>query len=188
MNEDFSLKTYEMTILQHCIGKNLIKLFSAEKPDDGEFWKPVFLTFDDITIKLQNILTTANYFDDTEDCGRLSVELASNYPVSDDTKYIKNVNQNVKDVRLLINRISFPSQDNMEPYKFIYPRALIFELSDRALTIERGWRFQEYLKIRLQDINQLHLVDEFDEWYDPDEDDAKPELTQEVILLKDYQK
>ena len=139
--------------------------------------------FDDTTIKLQNVLTTANYFDDTEDCGRLSVEQAANHSVSDNTNYIKDINQTIQNVHLLVNHISFPAQDNVEPYKFIYPRVLIFEFSDRVLTIERGWRFQEYLTIQLQDKNQLHLVDEFDEWYDPDEDNVKPILKQEIISL-----
>lgn len=180
MNEDFSLTKNELELLNSMLGSKIYRLTSPKPPEGDEFWWPVTLVSDNHNITISNQLTVANYFDGTEDCGRLSVIAAD---VAETAVYEKNINQCVSDIKLVINTIKYSAQINHAAYSFVYPRALIFEFGSSCLLIERGWRFQEYLTINIQMLKNITLTDELPEWYDPDEDVVKPQLTQKIISI-----
>lgn len=177
MNEDFSLSKDELLLLTSMVGTKISTLSSSNPPDDDEFWWPLTLVGENRSIAISNEITTANYFAGSEDCGRLSISSAT---LPADTIYAKNINQRVTDIKVVTNVITFPEQAGCTAYSFIYPRALIFEFAHNALVIERGWRFQEYLIVSLQMLDDINLADELLEWYDPDEDAIKPQLTQKI--------
>lgn len=183
MNEDFSLHNEEIQLLQGLIGTTLQKISTNEAPEVDEFWWPLYLTGDGKTVKIFNDMRAANYFDTMEDCGRLTIAAGESVVPK---VYTKNVGQSIQDIELVTNHIHFPPQEatDLAAFNFEYPRALIFKFSDSVLTIERGWRFQEYLVAKLQDKSQVELVDEYPEWFDADDpNDPRPEFRQSIVSV-----
>lgn len=183
MNENFSLHPDEIELLKSVVGANLEILGTQETPENDEFWYPIFLKFDRRTLKVSNDLSVANYFDGKEDCGRLTIaDGGQEFPDA----YTKMIMQPVNDIEIVTNCIAFPRQEaeGISAFKFIYPRALIFKFPDSVLSIERGWRFQEYLVAKLQDNSQIELIDEYDEWFDADDPaDIRPDFTQTTVSV-----
>ena len=177
MNENFSLNPHEIKLLRQTIDQKIISLNTSHIPDEYDFWWPLYIELDGISLKITSELTVANYFDGKEDCSRLTIRASKDETPVD---YVKTIQQVVHDVVIITKIISFPGTDtdNNVPFQFTYPRALLFQLDNCVLTIERGWHFEEYLMARLQDKNDIELTDELPDWYDPDEDCVKPTIRQ----------
>ena len=181
MNEDFSLKKEELQCLQRCIGKDVLMLCTGQEPENGEFWWPIYLRFDDRDVlKVENRMTAANYFDGKEDCGRLSVaKVKENIP----DVYTKTIRQTIQNVKVVTNMVHYPATETAKEFRFVYPKALIFEMSDGVLVVERGWFFQEALNVHLQSDKTVSIDDEMADWYDPSEDEVKPLIEQRTTSL-----
>jgi len=186
MNEDFSLRPDEIALIRPFLHDRLRRIISKDRPDqidEDEFWQPVQVEFDGGAFQVYNDLVVANYFDGKEDCGRMTV-----LPPEEITgpAYVMEINQPVKNILLATNRIRFsePGEYELSPFEFTYPRALIFCFDRNILTIERGWHFMEYLKVRYHEgIPWTVLTGEFFDWYDPECDDVCPDFQQTIVPI-----
>ena len=183
MNEDFSFNESEIKLLKKMIGEKLISLHTEHAPDENEYWWPIYIKFNNFSLTVVGQMTAANYYDGKEDCSRLTIK--NNKDIIP-AVYIKTVRHVVQDVILVNNIItySYPDSPKTSFFKFIYPRALLVILDNCILTIERGWHFENYLVMRLQDKNHVELIDELPEWYDSEEDQIKPVIKQTRISVK----
>lgn len=186
IEENFSLSDVEIKLLKNLIGKKILCIESLIFPGDDDFWWPVRIDTDSSKVIVCNDLTVAKYFETEEDCGRLSIKEGGGVEFQEEENkkiYNKKINRIVEDVIVVEDKIIFPEDKEYSSYKFIYPIAIIIKFNDDSLVIERGWIFQEYMNIQLQDNNMINVREELSDWYDPDEDNTVPEIIRNTISL-----
>jgi len=179
IEENFSLTKAEIDILRSSIGKNLISIETGHSPDGDDFWWPVRINADMNNFMLSAPLKPARYFQGTEDCSRLSVHKKENF----ESVFLKNINEYIQGINIIVDEVRFPKSEGCESYKSTYPIAIVFDFGNSSLVCERGWIFEEFLTITLQDNSVLNIRDALADWYDPDEDTLLPEIKRHTISL-----
>jgi len=187
MNEDFSLRPDEIALIRPFLHDRLRRVISQGQPvhkrSYDQFSQPVQLEFDGGAFQVYNDFVVANYFDDKEDCGRMSIVSPEEIP---DPEFVMEIDRPVKNILLATNRIRFSESGESElpTFEFIYPRALIICFDAFVLTIERGWHFMPDLNVQKHvGIPHTFLTGELFDWYNPESDDVCPDFQQTIVPI-----
>lgn len=185
IEENFSLTSREIKLLKKLVGKKIICIESVKYPDDDDFWWPIRIEADSTEVIICNDLTVANYFETQEDCGRLCIKEVDSVTLraENDEKYSKQINRIVNDIIVVEDVITFHEKKGENGYRFVYPIAVVIKFDEDSLVFERGWLFQEYITIQLQDNSMINIRDELNDWFDPDEDEVAPEIIRSEFSL-----
>ena len=189
IDEQIKLTKNEEEILRSIISKKFFKISSEQFPDSySEFMWPIYATFEDSYIKIEDMDIVSKLFDLVEDGTRPSVSM-SKYRKEHDI-YTKNINRIVQDVFIVTYSFEFEADEQNEAYKIAYPKAIIFNFNDCNFIIEKYWIFTLgglFVYLEPFESKNFGFHDEVGCWYYPGDtalDGRVPIVTQIVHSLK----